>query len=276
MAITEQTPINVSIATAGATVFPYDFKILDQAHLRVEVNSTAKVVGVDFNVTGVGLNGGGNITFTAPLAGTEVVMRKRNMPYDRLTDYQNLGDLRAPTLNNDQDAPVMMMQQIVALLGRFLSGPATVIDNSWNFNATNRNIVNLADGVNPQDAVNLRQMINSAVINNAIIAASAPKIVSAIVAGVITPAGDTDLVRPAMLTAALTIANPSTTPFDGGGFVVDLIDNATPRALTWGSQYASRMATLPATTIAGKRHRIGFEFSLADNKLYCMYADRQP
>lgn len=101
------------------------------------------------------------------------------------------------------------------------------------------------------------------------------EIVSTITSGTITPTGTTDLVRPAALTAALTIANPSSTPVDGAGFVLDLIDNGTSRALTWGSKYANRMATLPAATTAGKRHRIGVEYNAADDKLYCMYAQVQ-
>lgn len=103
-----------------------------------------------------------------------------------------------------------------------------------------------------------------------------PKIVTTITTGTITPAGDTDLVRPAALTAALTVANPSSTPADGAGFVVDLIDDGTTRALTWGSKYANRMATLPTATTVGKRHRIGVEYNAADDKLYCMYAQVQP
>lgn len=102
-----------------------------------------------------------------------------------------------------------------------------------------------------------------------------PKIVSTITTGTLTPAGDTDLVRPAALTAALTIENPSSTPEDGAGFVIDLIDNGTSRALTWGSKYANHMAALPTATTAGKRHRIGVEYHAADDKLYCMYAQVQ-
>jgi len=104
---------------------------------------------------------------------------------------------------------------------------------------------------------------------------SKPKIVTAITSGTITPNGTTDLVRPAALSADLTIANPSIAPADGAGFVVDLIDNGTSRALTWGAKYANRMATIPTATTAGKRHRIGFEYNAADDKLYCMYAQVQ-
>ena len=103
------------------------------------------------------------------------------------------------------------------------------------------------------------------------------KITSTVTSNTITPDGDTDLVRPsASLSAGLTIANPTATPADGAGFVVDLIDDGTTRALTWGSKYANRMATLPTATTAGKRHRIGFEYNAADDKLYCMYAQVQP
>lgn len=102
------------------------------------------------------------------------------------------------------------------------------------------------------------------------------EIVTTITSGTITPTGTTDLVRPAELAAALTIANPSSTPADGAGFVVDLIDDGTTRALTWDSKYANRMASLPAATTAGKRHRIGVEYSADDDKLYCMYAQVQP
>lgn len=102
------------------------------------------------------------------------------------------------------------------------------------------------------------------------------EIVTTITSGTVTPTATTDLVRLAPLTAGLTIANPSGTPADGHGFVIDLIDNGTSRALTWGSQYANRMASLPSATTAGKRHRIGVEYNAADGKLYCMYAQVQP
>ena len=120
MAVTEQNPRNVSTAAAGATVFPYNFRILDKRDLLVTVNGVARTVDAHYTVSGVGAAGGGNVTFLSQLAGGEVVMRKRNMKLERLTDYQNLGDLRSPTLNNDQDAPVMMVQQLADDVARSL------------------------------------------------------------------------------------------------------------------------------------------------------------
>lgn len=101
------------------------------------------------------------------------------------------------------------------------------------------------------------------------------KIVTEIVSGVITPTGDTDELRPPALTAALTIANPSSAMRDGDGFTIELIDDGTSCALTWGSKYANRMGTLPAATTAGKRHYLGVKYVAADDKLYCMYAQVQ-
>ena len=107
-------------------------------------------------------------------------------------------------------------------------------------------------------------------------ARKAPKITSAIVSGAVTPEGDTDLVRPPALTAALSIQNPLTTPADGHCFEVALVSVAA-QGLTWGSKYASLLGLLPITTVAGsKQHRIGFEYNSADDKLYCRYAQVQP
>lgn len=100
------------------------------------------------------------------------------------------------------------------------------------------------------------------------------EIVSTITSGTITPTGTTDLVRPAALTAALTIANPTGTLVDGASFEVQLY-SAAAQGLTWGSKYADRMGALPATTVAGKYHYIGLEYNAADDKFYCRYAQVQ-
>lgn len=123
MAVSNQTPRNVSVATAGATVFPYDFKVVDASDLLVTVDGVAKTLNVDYTVDGVGLDAGGNVTFLAALAGGETVMRKRNMAFVRTTDFQSLGDLRSSTLNNDQDAAVLMAQQIAEQQDRALTIP---------------------------------------------------------------------------------------------------------------------------------------------------------
>ena len=112
MAVTEQTPRNTSTAAAGATVFPYSFKIASSADLAVTVDGLLKTLTTDYTLSGVGSDSGGNVTFVTPLVGGEVVQLRRAMPLRRQTDYQNLGDLRASTINGDFDAVVMMLQQL--------------------------------------------------------------------------------------------------------------------------------------------------------------------
>lgn len=123
MSVTNQIPRDISTAAPGATSFAYEFKVISKFDLLVQVNGVTKTVDSDYTVTGVGLDAGGDVNFTAPLVGGETVLRKRNMEYSRDTDYQNLGDLRSPTLNNDQDAPIMMIQQLAEALGRALQLP---------------------------------------------------------------------------------------------------------------------------------------------------------
>lgn len=110
----------VTVAAPGATVFPFGFKVVDPTHLLVTVGGVTKGLNVDYTVTGVGADLGGTATFLAPMVGGETVVLRRSMPYSRETDYQVDGDLHADTLNDDQDAPVMMLQQLAAEVARGL------------------------------------------------------------------------------------------------------------------------------------------------------------
>ena len=83
----------------------------------------------------------------------------------------------------------------------------------------------------------------------------APKITASL-----TAASDTDILRPAALTTATTFPNPTGSPMDGFGFVIELIDDGTARALTWGSDYAAGFAALPTTTTAGKLGQIAVQY----------------
>ncbi|WP_313495472.1 hypothetical protein [Pseudoxanthomonas mexicana] len=123
MSVTSQIPRKVSTAAPGATLFPYDFKVLSKFDMEVQVDGVTKTVDVDYTLTGVGLDSGGDITFVTPMGGGETVMRRRAMAYERSNDFQQLGDLRSPTLNNDQDAPIMMIQQVADAVSRSLTLP---------------------------------------------------------------------------------------------------------------------------------------------------------
>jgi hypothetical protein len=79
-----------------------------------------------------------------------------------------------------------------------------------------------------------------------------------------TPTPNADLYSQHGLTAlaeAADFQNPTGTLADGQKLIIRILDDATPRALTWGAAYASRGTTLPATTVSGKTHYIGLIYN---------------
>lgn len=60
---------------------------------------------------------------------------------------------------------------------------------------------------------------------------------------------------------ALVIANPTGTPVLGNGFMIDIEDNGTARAITYGNLYTSTFVTLPTTTVLGKRMKLVFQYN---------------
>lgn len=123
MTVSAQTPVNSSTGNGVTTVFPYTFKIIAAADLEVTVDGVVKTLTTDYTVSGAGDDAGGNVTFiTAPANGATVV-RRRNMAFTRTVDYQVQGDLRSDVLNPDQDAAVLMAQQLSEGISRTLQYP---------------------------------------------------------------------------------------------------------------------------------------------------------
>lgn len=110
MTVPVQTIVN-SYTSAGTSTFIYSFQALSSSHIVVTVNGVTKTLGTDYAVTGVGVQAGGTITGLATVAGDAVVI-KRVVPLERLTDYQNNGDLLARTLNPDFDSIWQALQQL--------------------------------------------------------------------------------------------------------------------------------------------------------------------
>lgn len=112
MPVTNQTTMN-SYAGNGVTVlFAYGFKIFVNTDLKVTVDGVVKTLTTDYTVSGVGADGGGNVTFTSPPANLSVVTISREVPFARSTDYINNGDLQAQTLDDDIDRAIMLIQQL--------------------------------------------------------------------------------------------------------------------------------------------------------------------
>lgn len=126
MPVGAYTGPNVSTANGVATVFPYDFEIIEDTDLVVEVDGVVKTLGVDYTVDGVGEPGGGNVTFTVAPGNGAQVLRYRNRPFVRETDYQRNGSFDEETVDKDFDSLQMQMQQFEAISKRALKAPKSV------------------------------------------------------------------------------------------------------------------------------------------------------
>lgn len=124
MTVSASTPIQSYVGNGVTTTFAFGFKILQASDLRVLVNGA---VVTNYTVTGVGSPSGGSITFTSAPANLATVIIRRAMPIVRGTDFQALGALAANTLNDDQDAPVLMIQQLSEQLNRSITAPESDI-----------------------------------------------------------------------------------------------------------------------------------------------------
>ncbi|PZS48852.1 phage tail fiber protein [Stenotrophomonas maltophilia] len=157
MTVPAYTGPNTSTANGVTTVFPYSFPILDASHVLVTVNGLPRILGTHYDVTGVGNLAGGDIVFHEPPVATSVVERRRNMPYTRDTNYTNLGDLLASTLNADQDSPVMMIQQLAASVMQIILDPEGSGELVWD--AKGSRIIRVGDATNDADALNKRSAL---------------------------------------------------------------------------------------------------------------------
>lgn len=115
MAVTQQSTENISTANGVATVYPFDFKILEPTDLKVMVDG---VTVSNYTVGGIGSESGGDITFDAPPAAGAEVVRQRLLPLARSVDYQYNGDIRSGVLNPDFDRLWMATQQLQDQLDR--------------------------------------------------------------------------------------------------------------------------------------------------------------
>lgn len=109
------------------TVFPYGFRILDASHIQVvrTEDGMDTVLTTGFTVSGVGIGGGGNVTFAvAPTSGQKITLI-RNAPFVQNTDLENQGAYFAETIEDALDLGVMRDQQLAEEIGRSLRLPAS-------------------------------------------------------------------------------------------------------------------------------------------------------
>lgn len=98
-----------------------------------------------------------------------------------------------------------------------------------------------------------------------------PRVASTTSASSLTPAVNTyDVFQYTALASALSISNPTGSPVEGQKLIFRIKDNATPRALTWDTQFRAMGTALPSTTTTSKTIYIGFIFNNTDTKWDCV------
>ena len=107
MPVSVQTPYNQYTGNGVATVYAYEFQLLSADDLTVTIDG---VVTTAYTLSGLGVDSGGNVTFsTAPANGTTVLIR-RTVLLSRETDYQTAGDFEADVVDPDFDRLWMALQ----------------------------------------------------------------------------------------------------------------------------------------------------------------------
>ena len=119
MPISVQTPIIEHVPNGVTTVFAYPVAILDAEDLKAQLDGAPFTA---FTVSGVGSRTGGSITCTSAPTGASLILY-REISLARATDYQELGDLLAETLDDDFDRVWMAVQDLGATSERSMRVP---------------------------------------------------------------------------------------------------------------------------------------------------------
>jgi hypothetical protein len=112
------SPLQQYNAAPAQTVFAYPFPIFEDDNLVVYKDDTLLVLATDYTVAGEGDDTGGDITLIVPCVGGEVITIYRDVPMERLTDFQQNGPRRSADMNDELDRMTMYMQQLKRDLGR--------------------------------------------------------------------------------------------------------------------------------------------------------------
>ena len=93
-----------------------------------------------------------------------------------------------------------------------------------------------------------------------------PRVQTVASAATVTPISTNDLVTITAQAAALALANPTGTWDEGQPLMIRIKDNATARAITYGTDYRAIGVTLPTTTVLSKTTYLGIIYNSTDTK----------
>ena len=162
MTVTSTTLRNTYTGNNSATVFAYQFRILDETEILVTVDGVTQVLnggGSDgYTVSGVGNLSGGDITFnTAPASSTSIVLLS-NPDFTQEIDYNELDAFPAESHEEGLDRGVIRDLSLKEEIDRAILSPVTTTLTSnvisGTIDATQRALVISTAGVSSSDLAN--------------------------------------------------------------------------------------------------------------------------
>lgn len=133
--------------SSGGTTFAYDFKIYERSHIKVIVadsdgqNPVTKTDGIDYDITGVGNDDGGNIVFTSAVTSGKKVILVLNTPLTQATDLVTADALPAESVEKSLDYLASEINTLKALVARALLLPESTPNSTIGLAVPDYNIV---------------------------------------------------------------------------------------------------------------------------------------
>lgn len=121
--VNDVTPRIQYTALAAQTDFDYPFPIFANADLVVDIDGVTQALTTDYTVSGAGDDAGGTVTLLVAATGGEIVTIYRDLPIERLTDFQQNGPFSTASFNDELDKIIMIQQQLAGAVGRALRIP---------------------------------------------------------------------------------------------------------------------------------------------------------
>lgn len=113
MTVAAQTPITIATGNGVTTAFSTTWKATQSGDVVVKLDGVLQTLTTHYTLSGLG---GASFTVTfvsAPANGADVLIY-RQTAVTRSTDYQVAGDFLAPTVNEDFDRPIRILQEMAA------------------------------------------------------------------------------------------------------------------------------------------------------------------
>lgn len=111
----------------------------------------------------------------------------------------------------------------------------------------------------------MREHTHSTLDSTAPLGTTKPVVLTIASASTVTPRYEEDCIDITALASAVTIANPTGNPYNFKKLMIVIKDNATPRAITWGSNYVAGGFSLPSSTVTSKIMTLGFVYTTANS-----------